>query len=161
MSPITTPALVSVPAQASGHDPVPTEVLAIIDLFTSQLAKVTFPDVDAATLRKQADELRSEAKNVERARDALAAAVATSELRLATLKETAARAVAYARVYSDAHVERQPLAAALAELARPSSTGEASTTTKTGKRRGRPPRASADHRAELFDAANAPELTPA
>ncbi|MDB4963609.1 MAG: hypothetical protein JWP01_3608 [Myxococcales bacterium] len=157
MPAITTPALVSIPAEPSDHDPVPVEVRAIIDLFANQLAKVTFPDVDAATLRKQADELRTEAKNVERARDALAAAVATSEARLATLRETAARAVAYARVYSDAHVERQPLAAALAELARPAVAGGPSTSAKTGKRRGRPPRQSA----ELFDAANAPELTSA
>jgi hypothetical protein len=156
MPAITTPTLVSIPAESTDHDPVPVEVRAIIDLFTSQLAKVTFPDVDAATLRKQADELRAEAKNVERARDALAVAVATSEARLATLKETAARAVAYARVYSDAHVERQPLAAALAELARPGVAGAVSTTAKPGKRRGRPPRQSA----ELFDAANTPELAP-
>jgi ABC-type transporter Mla subunit MlaD len=143
------------------HDPVPTEVRAIIDLFTTQLAKVTFPDVDAASLRKQADELRAEAKNVERAREALAAAVATADARLAALKQTAARAVAYARVYSDAHVERQPLAAALAELARPADGDAATTIGKTGKRRGRPPRATADHSAELFDAASAPELSPA
>ncbi|MCX5742374.1 MAG: hypothetical protein NT062_07745, partial [Proteobacteria bacterium] len=73
MSPITlVPALSSVVVD----DPVPPEIRAVIELFTSQLAKVPFPDVDAASLRREADELRAEAATVARAREALAAALA-------------------------------------------------------------------------------------
>jgi len=129
---------------------LPVDVRAVIDLFATHLAKVAFPDVDAASLRKQADELRAEHVNVERARDALAAAVAVSEARLAKLTESCARAIAYARIYSEANPQRQPIADAIAAL---TETQEA-LPTKTGKRRGRPPRQTA----ELFDTAE-PALT--
>ena len=50
------------------EDPVPADVRAVIELFGSQLAKIAFPDVDAASLRREVDELRAEAKQVARAR---------------------------------------------------------------------------------------------
>jgi hypothetical protein len=140
-------ALVEVPVE----DPVPAEVHAVIDLFANQLAKVAFPEIDAGSLRRQADELRTEAKAVARARDALDAALATFAARMATITETTARAVAYARIYSEAHPDRHALAAALAALAQPTSP-PATSLTVNGKRRGRPPRRSA----ELFDAAGSP-----
>ncbi|MDQ3370304.1 MAG: hypothetical protein M3680_33210, partial [Myxococcota bacterium] len=58
--------------------------------------------------------------------------------------------LAYATIYSEAHPDRQPLADAIAALARPAAiTGEPA---KPGKRRGRPPRRSA----ELFDVTATP-----
>ncbi|MBA3820550.1 MAG: hypothetical protein H0X17_16790, partial [Deltaproteobacteria bacterium] len=61
-----------------------------------------------------------------------------------------ARGLVYATIYSEAHPDRQPLAAAIAALARPvANTDEPA---KPGKRRGRPPRRSA----ELFDATAMP-----
>ena len=128
------------------EDPVPAEVRAVIDLFATQLAKVAFPDLDAASLRREVEELRADAKQVARARDVLEAAQAACDKRRAGLAATAARAVAYARIYSEAHPERQPLAAALAGLENPPLP------TVAPKRRGRPPRRSAD----LFDAAALP-----
>ncbi|MDQ3368043.1 MAG: hypothetical protein M3680_21670, partial [Myxococcota bacterium] len=65
-------------ARAADEDPVPADVRCVIELFTSQLAKVPFPDVDAASLRRQADELRADAKAVVRAREVLAAALAAA-----------------------------------------------------------------------------------
>ena len=127
-------------------DPVPAEVRAVIDLFTTHLAKVAFPDIDAASLRRHADELRTEAKNVAKARDALAAAIAVSDARLVLLTEATARAVAYAQIYSEGRPEREPISTALAGLAHPAV--PTSAPVKTGKRRGRPPRQSA----ELFSA---------
>lgn len=128
------------------EDPVPADVRAVIELFANQLAKVAFPDVDAASLRREVEELRAEAKSVARAREALEVALAGLEKRRAALAASATRAVAYARIYSDAHPERQPLAAALAGLANPPLPEI------TVKRRGRPPRRSAD----LFDATTLP-----
>lgn len=135
-----------VPTQTPENDPVPADVRAVIDLFNAHLSKVAFPDVDSASLRRLADEVRGEAKNVLRARDALAAAEAVAEARLSTLKDAAARAVAYAQVYSEGHPDRAPVAAALAGIVQGSR--PTMPPIKHGKRRGRPPK----HTPELFDA---------
>lgn len=115
-------------------DPVPADLQALMDLFTKHLANVTFPDVDAASLRKHADELRAEAKNVARARAQLAAAESASDAKLATLISACARAIAYAKIYCDAQPDRRPIAEAIAALDRPAAP------VVSVKRRGRPPR---------------------
>jgi len=140
-----------VPAPAATpvlEDPVPADVLAVIELLAGPLAKVSFPEVDAGSLRKQAEELRAELRNVERAQEALEAAQAAFADRRTALSGTASRAVAYARIYSEAHPDRTALAEALAALSAPKPAAAASPLTPNGKRRGRPPRRSA----ELFDA---------
>lgn len=140
------------PATPLAHeDPVPAEVSGVIELFATQLAKVAFPEIDAGSLRRQADELRTEAKAVVRAREALDAALASFAARRGALGETAARAIAYARIYSQAHPDRAALATAIAALSetRPVAVAGA---TATGKRRGRPPRRGAG----LFDAPAGP-----
>jgi ABC-type transporter Mla subunit MlaD len=138
------------PASSSENDPVPVDIRAVIDLFTTHLAKVSFPDVDAASLRKYADELRAAAKNVAAARDALATALAATEDRLATLSDAASRAVRYARIYGEAHPDRHAIVEALGNLTPAATPAQAST---GGKRRGRPPKKRDS--AELFDAAPA------
>src|SRR5215468_9130282 len=135
-------------APAAVEDPVPVEVSGVIELYATQLAKVAFPEIDAGSLRRQADELRAEARSVARARDALDAALASFATRRVALGETAARAVAYARIYSEAHPDRAALATAIAALSETKPIAVAAAPgTATGKRRGRPPRRSA----ELFD----------
>ena len=121
------------------EDPVPAEVRAVIELFASQLANVSFPDVDASALRRQADELRVQAKEVARVRESLDAALASFVTRLATLTETSARAVAYARIYSVAHPDQQALAAAIAALAQPAEAA-AGGSPSVIRRRNRAPR---------------------
>src|SRR5207249_1427154 len=56
-------------APAAAEDPVPPEVAGVIELYATQLAKVAFPEIDAASLRRQADELRVEARSVAKARE--------------------------------------------------------------------------------------------
>jgi hypothetical protein len=136
-------------SNTSDFDPLPADVRAVIELFSTQLAKVSFPDVDAATLRHQEDALRSEAKTVARAREALAAAEAAFARRLEALADTTTRALAYARIYAAADPARAPLAGAIAAIASPSPPVEPAL---APKRRGRPPKRSA----ELFDVAIAP-----
>jgi hypothetical protein len=143
-------------AATSLEDPVPAEIRAVIDLFANQLAKVAFPDIDAGSLRRQADELRAEAKVVARAREALDAALAGFGARMTALGDTAARAVAYARIYSEAHPDRHALATAITQLSEPRAPA-APQLTVNGKRRGRPPRRSA----ELFDATASPPVDEA
>jgi hypothetical protein len=130
------------------EDPVPAEVRAVIELFTHQLAKVSFPDIDAGGLRRQAEELRAQAKEVARIRELLDGALASFVTRLAMLSENATRAVAYARIYSVAHPDQQALASAIAALAERSDASGASVSAGA-RRRSRPPRRSAD----LFDPA--------
>ncbi|MDX2093353.1 MAG: hypothetical protein SFX73_36250 [Kofleriaceae bacterium] len=142
------------PAVSSENDAVPVEIRAVIDLFTTHLAKVAFPDVDAASLRKLADDLRAAAKQVAVARDALAAASAAMDARLATLTEAASRAVAYARIYGEAQADRHAIIAALDNLEPPAAPSQPSA---SGKRRGRPPKKRES--AELFDVA--PSEVPA
>src|ERR1044071_2722545 len=62
-------AMVAPAAPAAVEDPVPSEVSGVIELYATQLAKVAFPEIDAGSLRRQADELRAEAKSVARARE--------------------------------------------------------------------------------------------
>ena len=137
-------------AAAGGDDPVPGEVRGVIELFATELAKVAFPEIDAGSLRRQADELRAEARAVAKAREALDAALASLAARRSALGDVAGRAIAYARIYSQAHPDRTALATAIAALSAPVP-AVAAAGTATGRRRGRPPRRSA----ELFDPAPA------
>ncbi len=121
-------------------DPVRIEHRAVIDLFANQLANLAFPDVDAALLKRQADEVRAEAIAVARAADALEAAQRKLSERNALLGETVARGLAYARIYADAHPDRHALATAIAAVAAPVQTAPV----VPKKRRGRPPRQSAE-----------------
>ncbi len=136
-------------SSTSDFDPLPTDVRAVVELFSTQLARVSFPDVDAAKFRQQEEALRTEATMVARAREALVAAEAAFARRLEELVDTTTRALAYARIYADADRSRGSLAAAIAAIASPSPRGEPSI---APKRRGRPPKRSA----ELFDVATAP-----
>ena len=120
------------------EDVVRAEHRAVIELFATQLAKVAFPDVDAALLRRQADELRAEGRAVESARAALEAAQHKLAEREATLQQTVARGLAYARIYAEAHPE---LADAIAAVSAPALACPAPA---PAKRRGRPPRVSAE-----------------
>lgn len=136
----------SEPVASPSEDPVPAELRSVIELFATQLAKVAFPEVDVALLRRQADDLRAEAAAVARARAALEAAQHALAARTSTLTETAARGVAYARIYAEAHPDRAELTAALAALVESRPT--APSVAPMPKRRGRPPKQSA----ELFAA---------
>jgi hypothetical protein len=133
--------LTLVSSSPSEIDPVPADVRAIIDLFSTHLAKVAFPDVDAVSLRKQADEVRAEAKAIATARDALAVAMAATEARLATLTEATKRAIAYARIYGQTHPAILEAVTAL--------DGPAEAPVTSIKRRGRPPK-QREGNAELF-----------
>jgi hypothetical protein len=122
-------------------DPVRVEHRAVIDLFANQLANLAFPDVDSALLERQADDVRAEAIAVARAVEALEAAQGKLAERNALLGETVARGLAYARIYADAHPDRHALAAAIAAVAAPV---QAPAAAAPKKRRGRPPRQSAE-----------------
>jgi hypothetical protein len=125
-------------SQPDQDDPVPAELRAVIELFTGELAKVSFPDVDAAVLQREVEVLRVRATEVRRAREALQLAESALAQRTAVLAELAARGLAYARIYAEAHPDRVGLARKLAVPAEPAAV------TPPPRRRGRPPRTPRD-----------------
>lgn len=118
---------------------MPGELAAVVQLFEASLADVTFPDVDATRLRSLAAEVQRATSDVDRARDALAAAERAASAATDALRAAAQRGLAYARVFADADPARQPLRAALDEIG--AMTAPASgkpAPSPTGKKRGRP-----------------------
>lgn len=143
---------ISIVPDGDVEDVVRAEHRAVIALFETQLAKVAFPDVDAALLRRQADELRAAACAVENARAALEATQHKLAERDVTLQHTVTRGLAYARIYAEAHPEVE---AAIAALTIPAPSLPLAVAA-AAKRRGRPTRASA----ELFATPTTEEPTP-
>jgi hypothetical protein len=101
------------PAAVDDANAIRADLRAILDLFTSELREIAFPGVDAAVLRKHADEVKARARDLERARQALDAARAALDERTQSLAALASRALAYARIYA---ADQPALAARLAAL---------------------------------------------
>lgn len=88
-------------------DPIDPPNAALLAVFEGPLAAVRFPDVDAEVLKGLATAVRSSARQVAAARDAMLAAQAalgSAERSLVAdeqaLRERCARALAYARVFA-------------------------------------------------------------
>ncbi|MCB9559267.1 MAG: hypothetical protein H6708_02525 [Kofleriaceae bacterium] len=133
-----------------GFDPVSDELRAVLALFHGELAGVSFPDVDAAVLDRELATIMARAAEVARARDALALADAALAQRTAVLAQLAARGLAYARIYADAHPEQTALSRALEEVAL-ARAGRG----RAAAPRGRPPGARAQRAAVRSQAAAA------
>ncbi len=129
--------MATLPLRDPENDPLPAELRAIVELFNGELAKVSFPDVDAAVLQREVDEVTARAREVARARQALVGAESALSERTALLAQLAARGLAYARIYAEAHPARTDLARKLeVAVARPPETNP-----EPGpRRRGRPPK---------------------
>src|SRR5262245_2853348 len=98
---------------ASPIDPVPGELRTVLELFATDLRDVAFPGVDAAVLRRHADEVRARARDVDRARAVLEAALAALDERTRALEAVAGRGLAYARIFA---ADQPALAERLASL---------------------------------------------
>jgi len=112
-------------------DVIPADLRAVVDLFNRDLREVTFPGVDGAVLRRHADEVRARARDVDRARAALDAALAAFDERTGALAVVASRALAYARIYA---ADQPALEARIVEIDGPR---EAPAIAATPPRRGR------------------------
>jgi hypothetical protein len=88
----------------------------VLDLFSTELAKVSFPDVDTAVLRRHADEVKARHREVEQARSALDAATVELERRTEAFAAIAHRGLAYARIYAAGHPERSELSAKIGDI---------------------------------------------
>jgi hypothetical protein len=117
-------------------DLLPPELRAVVELFATELATVKFPDVDTAALGREVDVVRARAAEAQRAREALAVAESALAQRIAVLAQLAARGLAYARIYAEAHPDRDALARTLAAIVAPAERAVA----PPPRRRGRPPK---------------------
>ena len=98
-------------------DPIPEEVSRIIELFSSSLKGVSFPEISADSLKAASREVAKRADELAKAEAAVSAARDRLDLERAQLMRTAERAAAYARIYSQAHPELEKLAGDLASIA--------------------------------------------
>lgn len=124
-------------------DGLPEESRAVVELYSGALASISFPDVDAAVLRRQAEAVAAERRAVEVARAALEAASQGLQRRVEEMKSLASRGLAYARIYAAAHPEHTELAAGLSSIDSRERSGKSAPKRDDGSqaaRRGRPPK---------------------
>ncbi len=125
------------------NEAVPAPVRAVMELFGAELKGVKFPGLDAAHLADGAAKVRERVEEVTLAEEALATARAALEQAQETLSQTAARALAYARIYAEtdeALLQKVEGLALPRAPRRPASLGPAEPPGEAPKRRGRPPK---------------------
>lgn len=120
---------------------------ALLNLFETELAAVSFPDLDLDTLRRADEELTVRKANLAHAEAAIVAARRAVDDARSGYERVGRKAVAYALVYADGDDELAPRLDAIArELASSSARADASPAAAP-KRRGRPRKADSS----LFD----------
>ncbi|MET0386002.1 MAG: hypothetical protein ABW321_08595 [Polyangiales bacterium] len=133
-------------------DPTPVLARQVIDLYTSDLADVRFPDLDLSLLLDAQAELHTAQLEVERIEALLAVARQAVEMRSHALLTKAERALSYARVFAQGDAELAPRVADIGRKKLASSTSELGLGHGHGddapKKRGRKPKAEAP--SELF-----------
>lgn len=135
--------------------PIHDSLRTVCELFTNELAKVQFPDVDAAALNLAADRVTEQEAAVARAEALLSAAREQLQDSQDALLHKAQRALSYAQVFAQ---EDAVLSARLAQISLPRSSRRARTEAPliadaavTPKKRGRPAKIRNDS-TELFQA---------
>lgn len=133
----------SIEAESRGAslDGVPEEARGVIELFSGQLAAISFPDVDATVLERHAAAVQAERRAVEEARAALETATIELAKRTEELTVLARRGLAYAKIYAAAHPEKQELMAGLSRLEARERAPKLREDGSPAPRRGRPPKA--------------------
>lgn len=129
--------------RAARFEGLSEEAHGVLELFATQLAQISFPEVDAAVLEQRAEEVVAERRAVEAARAALESATAELQRKTEELTALSRRGLAYARIYASAHPEREELATALARLDLRERGPKAAPRREEGTpapRRGRPPK---------------------
>lgn len=128
-------------------DQTPELARQIIELYSEELADVTFPDVDLAKLRSAQSELHAAQLEVERVEAELAEVRAERDRQSEALSGKAERALAYARVFAQGDPS---LAPRIAEIGRKKLPVSEENANRLPKPRGRKPKATTA--SELFQA---------
>ncbi len=141
------------------ENPIPPAIESLIALFHSDLQAVRFPDVDAEALELVADEVRAASSEVQRAEEALAAAMRELAQRQESLLQKSQRALAYARIFAEENPDLLTRldAVQLPRAARKPTRTDASLNATSesaepaaGRRRGRPRKSSESGTERLF-----------
>ena len=93
---------------------IPSEVAEFIDFFEEYLAGIAFPDIDADTLAKLADEVRERAGELADLTERVRVARESLQHAQDELRRQSERGLAYVRVYAEGHPD---VSAALEGLA--------------------------------------------
>lgn len=151
------------------NDPISPAMRALLEVFSTELAEVKFPDVDAEVLEEGAHRVRAQADAVAQAQAALEAARQALAESQEALLQKGQRALAYARVFSeeDAELSTKLEAISLPRVARKGVRTESAVVAEAPaqgddaapRRRGRPPKARPS--APLFSEGGSPEAVEA
>jgi ATP-dependent Clp protease ATP-binding subunit ClpA len=153
---------------ANENDPISPAMRALLEVFSTELSEVKFPDVDAEVLDEAAARVKAQAEAVAQAQAALEAARQALGESQEALLQKGQRALAYARVFAeeDAALSTKLEAISLPRAARKVARAEAGAPEVVAqndesapKRRGRPPKARPS--APLFADGSSPEAVVA
>ncbi|MCP3099140.1 hypothetical protein LZ198_09695 [Myxococcus sp. K15C18031901] len=151
------------------NDPISPALRALLELFTTDLAEVRFPDMNGDVLDEAAAQVRAKAEAVAKAQGALEAARQALQESQDALAQKGQRALAYARVFSEENPELSAKLDAihLSRAVRKSGKVEAAVSSEpvaangnednAPKRRGRPPKVRPAPGATLFSEGPSPE----
>ncbi|WP_309889701.1 hypothetical protein [Archangium sp.] len=153
---------------ANENDPISPAMRALLEVFSTELSEVKFPDVDAEVLDEAAARVKAQADAVTQAQVALEAARQALGESQEALLQKGQRALAYARVFAE---EDAALSTKLEAISLPRATRKvarveggapevaAQNDESAPKRRGRPPKARPS--APLFADGGSPEAVVA
>lgn len=154
---------------ATENDPISPAMRALLEVFSTDLSEVKFPDVDGEVLEEAASRVKAQAEAVAQAQAALEAARQALGESQEALLQKGQRALAYARVFAEedaalsTKLEAISLPKAGRKLARPDGSVAAEAPAQNDenapKRRGRPPKSRPS--APLFAEGSAPEALAA
>ena len=151
------------------NDPISPAMRALLEVFSTDLSEVKFPDVDAEVLEEAAARVKAQADAVAQAQAALEAARQVLAEGQEALVQKGQRALAYARVFAeeDAELSTKLEAISLPRAGRKVARAEGGVTAEAPaqsdesapKRRGRPPKSRPS--APLFAEGSSPEALAA
>jgi hypothetical protein len=154
---------------ANENDPISPAMRALLEVFSTELSEVKFPDVDAEVLEEAASRVRAQAEAVAQAQAALEAARQVLAEGQEALVQKGQRALAYARVFAeeDAELSTKLEAISLPRAGRKvvradggvAAEAPAQSDESAPKRRGRPPKSRPS--APLFADGSSPEAVAA
>jgi multidrug efflux pump subunit AcrA (membrane-fusion protein) len=154
---------------ANDNDPISPAMRALLEVFSTELSEVKFPDMDVEVLEEAAGRVREQAEAVARAQAALEAARQALVESQEALQQKGQRALAYARVFAE---EDEALSTKLEAISLPKGVRKgvrpeigvadeaaARNDESAPKRRGRPPKSRPS--APLFSDGSSPEALAA
>ncbi|QRK11666.1 hypothetical protein JQX13_17305 [Archangium violaceum] len=153
---------------ATENDPISPAMRALLEVFSTELSEVKFPDVDAEVLEEAASRVRAQAEAVAKAQAALEAARQALGESQEALLQKGQRALSYARVFAE---EDEALSTKLEAISLPRAArkgvrpeggvaAEAAQNEESApRRRGRPPKSRPS--APLFADGSSPEALAA